>query len=92
MPRKPPPIKPPGLKREPAAIPAAPPPHRIHPTAVYTLAAAARALGLRRHTLPREVRAGRLRVCKRAGAHYVLGRWLLEWLEAGEVTGQAAAG
>jgi hypothetical protein len=68
------------------AAPAAPPaPHQILPTAVYTLASARAAFGAKATTLPREVRAGRLRVSKRGGRYYFLGEWLLEWLRAGEV-------
>ena len=37
-------------------------------------------------SIRREVREGRLRISKRAGRYYLLGAWLLEWLEAGEVT------
>ncbi len=57
----------------------------IHPTAVYSLADAARLLGLRKNCLPREVRLGRLRVSKRAGRYFVLGQWLLEWVAGGEL-------
>jgi hypothetical protein len=35
--------------------------------------------------LPREFRKKRLRYAKRAGRVWVLGSWVLEWLEAGEV-------
>jgi hypothetical protein len=31
------------------------------------------------------VREGRLRIARRAGRYYILGRWLLEWLEGGEL-------
>jgi hypothetical protein len=59
--------------------------HVIEPHGVYSLAAAREALGLKKDTLAREVRLGRLRVSKRAGRYYLLGRWLLQWLEGGEV-------
>jgi hypothetical protein len=59
--------------------------HLIHRTAVYSLESGRLALGLKRDTLRREVRLGRLRVAKRAGRYYVLGAWLLQWLEGGEV-------
>jgi hypothetical protein len=65
----------------PAAAP--PTPHVIAPNAVYTIAAATRALGLRKNSLPREIRAGRLRVSKRCGHYFVLGSWLLVWLGPG---------
>jgi hypothetical protein len=48
------------------------------------VAAAAAALGLKPNTLPREIRLGRLEARRRAGRFYILGRWLVAWLEAGE--------
>ncbi len=60
-------------------------PHVIHPRAVYTVASLQAALGLTRTTVAREVRLGRLRVAKRAGRYFILGRWALQWLEEGEV-------
>jgi hypothetical protein len=65
-------------------------PHVIVPTAIYTLATAAEALGLPSSCLPREVRLGRLRVTKRSGRYFVLGSWLLAWLRGGEVRRQRA--
>jgi hypothetical protein len=59
--------------------------HVIEPRGVYSLAAAKEALGLKKETLAREARLGRLRVSKRAGRYFILGAWLLEWVEAGEV-------
>jgi hypothetical protein len=52
---------------------------------VYTVAAAIKALGLRKSTLRREYREGRLRVSRRAGHNFILGAWLLEWLRGGEL-------
>jgi hypothetical protein len=52
---------------------------------VYLVHDAERLLHLRRSTIRREVREGRLRVSKRASRYYILGRWLLEWIEAGLV-------
>jgi hypothetical protein len=66
-------------KQNPAAVTCT-----VEPTGVYALAAAGAMLGLPRSCLPREVRLGRLRVSKRAGRYWVIGKWLLEWLEAGE--------
>ena len=43
------------------------------------------ALDLTTETLHREIRLGRLRVAEWSGRYYVLGSWLLEWLEKGEV-------
>jgi hypothetical protein len=59
-------------------------PHVIHPTAVYTLDVATRALDLAKGTLKREARLGRIRVSRRAGRYYLLGSWILDWLRAGE--------
>jgi hypothetical protein len=74
-----------------AALPARPP-HVITPTAVYTVAEARAALHLKHSTIRREVREGRLRVAKRAGRYYLLGRWLLEWIEQGEIVRSKPAG
>jgi hypothetical protein len=57
----------------------------VHPQAVYTPESLKAALGLSKHTVAREVRLGRLRVARRAGKHFILGRWVLSWLESGEV-------
>jgi hypothetical protein len=58
----------------------------IHCNAVYSLDLARNALGLAKATLGREIRLGRLRVAKRAGKYMILGSWLLEWIESGEVS------
>ena len=58
-------------------------PHLIQRDAVYTAIHAQAALGLKRSTLSREFREGRLRVARRAGRRYILGSWLLAWIEAG---------
>jgi len=60
-------------------------PHIIRATAVYSIAQAQAALGLRRSTIRREVREGRLRISSRAGRRYILGAWLLAWIESGEL-------
>src|SRR5262245_50214238 len=52
---------------------------------VFLVSEAAAFLGLPTNTLPREIRKGRLRASKRAGRHWILGEWLLEWLGSGEV-------
>lgn len=65
-------------------------PHRIDENAVYDLQAARSALALTKGTLPREIKLGRLRAAKRAGKYLILGRWLREWIEAGEVPRRAA--
>jgi len=60
-------------------------PHLIEPNAVYGLEAAQQALGLKQTTLRTEIRRRRLRVAKRAGRFFLLGAWLLEWIQAGEI-------
>jgi hypothetical protein len=60
-------------------------PHVIDPRAVYTLESARSSLGLARGCLPREIRLRRLRASKRAGRYFLMGSWLIEWLEAGEI-------
>ena len=57
----------------------------IDPRAVYTIATLTDTLGLKAGTLPRELRLGRLRYAKRSGRVWILGRWVLDWLQAGEV-------
>lgn len=69
----------------PPTPPTPPPPHVIHPDAVYLREDFRRVFQVRASTLRREVREGRLRISKRAGRYYLLGRWIIEWLEAGEV-------
>jgi hypothetical protein len=69
-----------GAAAEPAAGP-----HEIRPTAVYVVDDARRIFRLKQSTIRREVREGRLRISKRAGRYFLLGRWLIEWIEAGEL-------
>jgi hypothetical protein len=57
----------------------------ILPTDVYNLKAATELLGVRENTLPREIRLRRLRASKRGGRYFILGVWLLQWLESGEI-------
>jgi hypothetical protein len=71
------------LGARPAA--AAPVVHTIDARSLYfpdTLQAIFR---LRKSTIRREWKAGRLRISKRAGRYYVLGEWILEWLRGGEI-------
>jgi hypothetical protein len=60
-------------------------PHIIHPDALYFLDEAKRLMRWRSSTARREIRAGRLKVAKRGGRYYLLGRWLLAWIEGGLV-------
>jgi hypothetical protein len=55
----------------------------IHEGSVFTLDAAGRTLGLGKHSLPTEVRNGRLKASRRCGRYIVLGKWLIEWIEQG---------
>ncbi len=57
----------------------------IVPNAIYTLATAAPLFGARRNTLPRYCRQGKLRYAKRGGKVLILGAWLIEFIERGEV-------
>jgi len=57
----------------------------IDPNAIFSLETARQTLGLPENTLRREARLRRLRVSKRSGRIWITGRWLLEWLESGEV-------
>jgi hypothetical protein len=57
----------------------------IEPNAVFGLAEAQQALRLRRSTLSREVKLGRLQVSKRGGRYFILGSWLLDWIKAGRL-------
>ena len=67
------------------APPATSGPHRIDPNAVYVLDEARQLFHLRKSSIRREVREGRLRIAKRCGRYYLLGAWLLEWLQGGEI-------
>ncbi len=67
------------------AKPAAPLPRVIDPNAVYLADEFRAVFRLRVSTIRREVREGRLRIAKRAGRYYLLGEWILEWLQGGEL-------
>jgi hypothetical protein len=69
-------------RQTPAAAPAV---HVIDPHAVYGVDDAIGIFRLRKSTVRREIREGRLRVSKRAGRYYLLGKWLIEWIEGGEL-------
>jgi hypothetical protein len=57
----------------------------IRTNAIYTLEGLRSSLGLPKSTLSREIRLARLRVTKRAGRYFLLGKWIIQWLEEGEV-------
>jgi hypothetical protein len=67
-----------------------PEPHVIQRDAVYFLGDL-RELGLKASSVRREHRLGRLRVGKRLGKTFVLGQWLWQWLEDGELKRSAKA-
>ncbi len=79
-------------------LPPAPPPtrtdmpHTIYPTAVYTVEDLRRVFGLKASSVRREVRLRRLRMAKRCGRYYCLGRWVLQWLGEGELKPQPEPG
>jgi hypothetical protein len=58
----------------------------LNPRAVYTRLQATALLGLAPSTLATEIRKGQLRVSRRAGRYFILGAWLLEWIERGETS------
>lgn len=62
-----------------------PPPHVIDPRAIYWVDTLQATLRLRKSSVRREWKAGRLRVGKRCGRLFVLGNWLREWLLQGEL-------
>jgi hypothetical protein len=67
-------------------------PHIVYANAVYGTEELRQALGLKRSTLRREVRLGRLRVLKRGGKHFFLGEHVLNWLRDGEVSRKQKTG
>jgi hypothetical protein len=64
---------------------AAPPPFIIDPNGVYRSEWVQRALGLRGSSLRTEWRKRRLRVIRRCGKNFLLGRDILAWLDGGEL-------
>src|SRR5262249_51351141 len=64
----------------------------IDPHAVYFTDTLQRGFRLRKSTIRREGKEGRLRPAKRGGRYYLLGEWVLEWLRGGEVKRPSGAG
>jgi hypothetical protein len=62
-----------------------PPPRAIDDNSLHPLSEWTKILGLPVNCLKREARLRRLRVSKRAGKLWALGRWVREWIESGEV-------
>ena len=71
------------------ANPPAPSVPIVDPHAVFFLDQFVRTFRLRDTTVRREWKEGRLRLAKRAGRIFILGRWALEWLESGEAKPKA---
>jgi len=61
----------------------------IDPNTVVRLDELRAVLGLPLTCLRREARLGRLRVSRRSGRYWTTGRWVMEWIEAGEVKAKA---
>jgi hypothetical protein len=57
----------------------------IDPNAIYRPEQVQIALGLRASSLRTEWRRGRLRVLRRCGRNFLLGRDLITWLDSGEL-------
>jgi hypothetical protein len=55
----------------------------IQPNTVYTIGQARALFGLRPSSLAREIRLGKLTVAKKSGRYFILGSWLLQWIENG---------
>src|SRR5262245_56152451 len=60
-------------------------PHVIHPAAVYFVENLRHIFKLSGSSVRREVRLGRLRIAKRCGRYFCLGKWVLQWIEEGEL-------
>lgn len=73
----------------PPALPIAPA-LDLRPDAIYLPRQVIAALGLRASSLRSEWRAGRLRIIRRCGKNYLLGRDILAWLDGGELSSPAA--
>ena len=72
----------------PPALPIAPA-LDLRPEAVYLPAQIVAALGLRASSLRSEWRAGRLRIVRRCGRNFLLGKDILSWLDAGALASPA---
>jgi hypothetical protein len=68
-----------------------PGPFKIDPNTVYRPQHLSGGLVFPLSGILREIRAGRLRACKRRGRLLILGSQVLAWLEAGEVRRKTAA-
>jgi hypothetical protein len=59
------------------------PDREIKDRGVYTLPELTALLGLKRSSLSREVREGRLNVSRRCGKYFFIGEDVLDWLRGG---------
>jgi hypothetical protein len=57
----------------------------FEPHAIFSLEQVQKGLGLKKSTVSREVRMGRLRVARRGGKYFFLGSWITSWIEKGEL-------
>ena len=73
-----------------AVIP--PLPHVIHLHAFYSSEDVQRIFNIKKSGLREEIKAKRLRVSKLCGRYRFLGRWLIEWIESGELRAKKPAG
>jgi hypothetical protein len=62
----------------------------LDPRAVFTVQSATAFLSLNPTSLPRAIRRGELRVSRRGGKYFILGEWLIAWLEGGTRTRRRA--
>jgi hypothetical protein len=65
--------------------------HEIKPRNLYFVDTATALLRLKKSTIQREIRMGRLQRSRMAGRSYFLGRHLLAWLKLGEQRGKAGS-
>jgi hypothetical protein len=57
----------------------------IDPHAIFTREEFQAIFCISRNTLRNEIKEKRLRVSKRAGRYWLLGAWILQWFEQGEL-------
>jgi hypothetical protein len=57
----------------------------IDPNGLFTVERLRVMLGLRKNSLKREIRLGRLQARIRLGRYFILGSWIKAWIESGEV-------